>query len=219
MSNCRVFALNDLANNKEDSIIAKIAPYVMEGEKNPVRRIDCIVTIMKLIGMDSDAENKYMNIMWDRPIFSDFYSNESVYPFTDDNNEGYIVAAYMAKVVVGTKIYEGYESPSFEPKRSVTVKECLALMLRCLTDPETVSWCNVMQDSVKIGLINEDELTDYIAENPLKSGQFYTLLCRMLNMKRYLYWPATNVSAYEKSMETDKTESITYIDWLLGEEK
>ena len=89
-------------------------------------------------------------------------------------------------------------------------------MLRCLKDSNGIVWDNVMTDSMEIGLLQKDELDSFAADAPLLNKDFYTLLSRMLNMNRYLYWPIEEPQAgHAKSMQIDTSKSIKYIDWIL----
>ena len=74
-----------------------------------------------------------------------------------------------------------------------------------------------MTESVQIGLLQKDEADGLAEDSPLLSKDFHTLLSRMLNMNRYLYWPTEEPQdGLSKSMQTDTSGSIKYFEWLDG---
>ncbi len=207
-SNLLVSASERIEDNLCNNVIMSIAPYIAEDGDAMVTRGDCVAAIMKLVGVDEETAENYADMDFDEPVFSDVAYN--------DVNAGYIILANFSNVALGTKSSCKSCANCFEPDRNVTVKECLAFMLRCLNDPEAVLWDNIMEDSVKQGLLQEDELALYAADQLLQSRRFYTLLYRMLNKNRYLYWPTEEPPAgYAKSMKVDLTNSIKYCDWFV----
>lgn len=202
-----VSASDSTKYDEYNNVIVSIAPYISNIDNQKITRGNCIATIMKLIGVNKEAADKFANANYNNPVFYDIGD--------DDLNAGYIILAKFSDVAVGVNIDRrniGY----FEPKRNVTVKECLTFMLRCLKDSDSVVWENVMTDSIKIGLLQEDELDIFVADAPLLNKDFCTLLSRMLNMNRYLYWPTEELQTeYANSMQIDISKSITYIDCIL----
>lgn len=206
-TNIGVFASDDSTNDKMVNIIKDISLHIIENGNASIKRGDCITTIMRVTGVDLNAADRYANAVYDQPVFLDLKY--------DDPNLGYIIIAKFNGVATGIPRDEYDVIFDFKPEKSITVKECLTFMLRCLTDSELVLWDSIMEDSVKMGLLQENELTYYVADQPLQNNQFYTLLCRMLNKNRYLYWPTEEpLNGYAKSMQVDATKSIKYIDWL-----
>jgi hypothetical protein len=206
-TNFEALASNPKEENQHYNVIKFIAPNIIEKENEETSRRDCIVAVMRLVGVDDMTANSYADMDYDQPVFLDVNGNEK--------NDGYIFIAKFSNVATGVDFYPNGVN-NFAPTRDVTVKECLAFMLRCLTDIESVSWDGVMDDSVKAGLLHEDELEMFIADDALQNKQFYTLLNRMLDKNRYLYWPTENPRpGYAKSMQIDRTNSIRYIDWIL----
>jgi len=135
-----------------------------EHSNDSITRSDCVSCIMRLIGMsEEDAYDAVYNTCYDEPIFDEFGRGI---------NDGYIVEAYGADIAKGVNEYE------FAPERAVTLKECLTFMLRCLTDSELVEWENAMQDSVKFGLLSEEELMIYDEKLLLNRNMFYTAVTR-----------------------------------------
>lgn len=195
---------------KEDQcydIIKSIAPNALINEDGKISRGDCVSIIMKLIGVDREIAKIYGNGFYDQPVFEDVNGG--------GENDGYIIIAKFSGVARGVdKAPNGVNN--FAPNRDVNVKECLAFMLRCVKNSNDVGWDNILTDSVQIGLLRKDELNIFVADAPLLNKEFCTLLYRMLNMNRYLYWPAEEPQAgYAKSMQIDQTGSLKYIDWIL----
>ena len=187
-------------------IIKSIAPYTVNNENDKISRGDCISTIMKLIGVDKETAETYRNAFYDQPVFGDVGGG--------GENDGYIFVAKFSNVAIGVD-----DAPNginkFMPNRSVTIQECLAFMLRCLKDFNSVNWENVMTDSMQIGLLQKDELDSFAADATLLNEDFCTLLSRMLDMKRYLHWPREEPQpGYAKSMQIDTLGSIKYVDWI-----
>lgn len=202
--NFNAFASEETEDSIYTLIISSIAPNIMENSN--ISRGDCVATIMKLIGVDKDTAEIYAGMNFHNHVFYDMRE--------DDLNRGYIVLAKFSNIAFGVNT-DTRNIGNFEPKRDVTTKECLTFMLRCLKDSNSVSWENVMTDSVQIGLLQKDELDSFVADAPLLNKDFYTLLSRMLNMNRYLYWPTEEPQAgHAKSMKIDTSGSIKYIDWL-----
>ena len=205
--NIEAFASPDSANDKMINIIREISSHIHENEDLSIKRGDCIATIMRVIGVDTNTANRYANAAYDQPVFLDLKR--------DDPNLGYIIIAKFNGVAIGMQRSNHDVIFDFKPEKSITVKECLTFMLRCLIDIESVSWNDVMENSVKVGLLQEEELDFYVADALLTNKQFYVLLNRMLNKNRYLYWPIEDSPVgYAKSMQTDTSRSITYIDWI-----
>lgn len=182
-------------------VIKTIAPYAVQNENDKISRGDCITAIMKLVGVDKEIADEYGNSYYYEPVFDDVYGH-------GPENDGYIFIAKFSDVATGVGRND------FEPDRDVTVQECLAFMLRCLKGPENVTWENVMTDSVQIGLLQKDESDSLAADALLLNKDFCTLLYRMLNMNRYLYWPIEEPPAGRKKMQVDTTNSIKYFDWF-----
>lgn len=203
---CKVSASEITEYEEYQNVIEQIAPCIFNDANENITRGDCIVSIMTLIGVDEKAAEHYANCLYHTPIFYDIGY--------DKVEEGYIIAAKFANVANGVNV-DRTGVGNFEPNRTVTVKECLTFMLRCLIDSELVSWDNIMEDSVKIGLLQENELNFYIADEPIQNNQFYIFLSRMLEQNRYLYWPEDEpLGGHGNSMQTDTSRSITYLDFL-----
>lgn len=194
-------------DNQYHTIVDEIAPYNFD---DGISRLECIIAIMKVVGVDECTTIKDSNADRMVPVFADLYEND--YGF------GYVYQAKMNSIVYGI---DGkapyYQSNSFAPERNITVQETLTAMLRCLNDPTLVIWDNVMVDSVKFGLLKEEELNDYVAKEPLNKEQFYTLMCRFLGSIRYRYFPLESQedSSWGKIVVTDTSNNKLYIDWYL----
>ena len=68
-------------------------------------------------------------------------------------------------------------------------------------------------------MLQEEEAQNLNSDESLTGDMFKTLLERMLNMNRYLYWPEEEPPrGYSKSMKIDEAGSLRYIDWILARE-
>lgn len=204
------------AHCKEDQyyeIVKTIAPYAVDEEDKTISREACLVSIMKAIGVDKESIEMMVQIDPVVPWFSDTTD------FNNYENLGYIYLARRNFVTLGVDYNWSYKDKeyllinnNFAPKRQVTIKETLTFMLRCLTDHNLLLWDNVIRDSIKFGLIQENEIDYYVQDSLLKDSQFYTLLCRMLDKKVYLY---CTMDDHNRSIEINKSDNIRYIDWFL----
>ena len=171
-----------------------------------VSRSDCVVSVMKLIGVTEEMANEFENRDFEYPIFDDILN--------DQKDGGYILIAGYSNIAFG-EITDGHIR-NFHPNNNVTLKECIAFMLRCLKDSDTVDWGNIVPCGEEIGLLSIEEMQSVNENESITMSQFKTLLERMLNMNRYLYWPTENPQpGYEKTIEKDSSGSIRYIDWLI----
>jgi len=186
------------------TILTAIVSY-SNNASSLVTRSECIEMIMTVTGVSEQAAIDLATADYDAPIFSDV-------PRHDHVLDGYIVEAYFAGVALGVGA-KNAPPDTFDPDRNATIRECLTFMLRCLKNPNEVSWESVMEDSVEEGLLTEEELISFSADDPLDGEQFSALLQRMLWKNRYLYWVPER-PGYAPHMEVDSTDSIRYIYWL-----
>ena len=201
-------ASEDFINEKMVNVIKAVAPYITENVNESIKRGDCIATIMKVIGVDQDTADRYANACYYQPVFSDLEY--------DNVNSGYIILAKFGGVAIGIQSNEYDTIHDFEPKNDVTLKECLAFMLRCLHDTKNISWNDVLSQANEFGLLNDEEYNIIQEDDLLTDEMFKTLLSRMLVKKRYLYWPIDDPpDGTAKSIQMDQTDSIQYIDWIL----
>lgn len=199
------YASETFVENQMNVAIKYIAPYVIENGIEPVTRGDCIATIMKMLGVNIETANHYANAVYDQPVYSDL----EIF----DEKTGYIIISKFCNVSCGVQRSEYDTIGDFQSERIISVKECLTFMLRCLKKSDSVIFDNVPDDSVSMGLLEEIEAKD--CDKPLQNTQFYTLLCRMLNMNRYLYWSTEQpLAGVAKETKTDQGGSIRYIDWI-----
>ncbi len=202
------FAVSASENTENDACndaILSIAPYLFDGAGQEITRGDGISAIMRLIGVDGKTAGEYARSCYDQPVFFDQGASDA---------DGYIIIAKFAEVALGVDDYcSGINN--FAPNRNMTVKECLAFMLRCLTDSKSLPWDNTVEDSVKFGLLTKEESEAYAPDSALTYEQFYTFLSRMLNMDRYLYWQDESektTAGHARSVKVDSAGSVKYID-------
>lgn len=189
-----VAAFQEPASAENEALIQKLIPELFEGDGLTVSRGVCIMSLMRVLGVDRAAADYYANANYVLPVFLDIDF--------EDVNAGYIIVSKFGGVSVGEPKNKTNPITNFCSERNVTVRECLAFMLRCLKDQKQVEWGNVMRDSVQIGLLKTEELNELSADDALLKGDFVILLSRMLNMNRYLYWPAEEPgNGHSKSMQ------------------
>lgn len=200
-----VFAFQETIPTENEIIIKRLVPELFKDDSLTVSRGVCIMSLMRVLGVDRAAADYYANANYFLPVFLDIDF--------EDVNAGYIIVSKFGGVSVGEPKNETNPITNFCSERNVTVRECLAFMLRCLKDQKQVEWGNVMRDSVQIGLLKTEELNELSADDALLKRDFVILLSRMLNMNRYLYWPAEEMqNGRSKSMQTDTSKSVRYFD-------
>lgn len=170
-------------------------------EYESISRLDCLIAIMRVIGFDDRAAYNYSTL-----------STYDELPYFDvkigDISGGYVIAADY-----GYNITNGVAHGYFAPYRSVTLKECLAFMLRCVEDSENVLWENIIQDSVKHGFLSPEEAETLDETQVLDEKLFRELLRRLLDEKRYLYCETTDKSTYADEIKTDVEGEMSYLEW------
>lgn len=204
-TNYSVNASVHVDDNRYNDVIKSIAPYIADNDER-ISRGDCVASVMRLVGIDKDTAEMYADMDFAQPVF---------YDIGDDYlNAGYIILAKFSNVATGVNL-DTQNIGNFEPNRDVTTKECLAFMLRCLKNSTSVEWENIISDAEKVGLLQSDEVQNLNDDEVLMGSTFKTLLERMLNMNRYLYWPTEEPQpGHAKSMQIDTSKSIKYVDWI-----
>lgn len=169
-----------------------------------ITRGECIIEVMKVIGVNQAAADLAANADYDQPVFKDVNEKDFCY--------GYSIIARYCDVVMGTINNE--TGCYFEPNRSVTTKECLTFMLRCLRDYQMVDWDNIGLLSEEIGLLNKEEVDLITPDELLTADRFHILLERMLLMRRYLYWQETEREEFPGlgEVQIDQEGSVRYIE-------
>ena len=187
-----VFGLGDI-NNK------RLEKYNILGEdilvSDSVSRAECIVTIMKLIGVTENHAERYGRANLDEPIFNDerdMYKEE----------KGYIRIAGTSRIALRIR------ERDFFPKRNVTVKECTAFIMRCL-ESSSPDLEETFLRAVEIGLVFSTDSFYEKSDDDLLPHDFYIILDRMLDQKRYIYY-------YEgfHELQTHEAKSVTYLEYL-----
>lgn len=191
-----------------DDVFNVITKHIDEGEY--VSRGECIISIMKLVGLIEEiAEDQYGTTFY-APPFAD-------YEDVDDYVYGYAISARQCGILKGYSKGNSYRVTYIMSEKDVTIKECLTFMLRCLKDPKTVEWDNIMSDALECGLITVDEAAAYQETDPLKKEEFFELIRRMLNKNRFFYIEYYNVVNGKMGgflEKYDKTNGIKYFEYL-----
>lgn len=191
-------------------VIHAAAQSAVSSKRKTVTRGECIVAILRILGVDDEAADDYAGATYDQTPFLDLMG--------DDLDYGYIRLAKFENIGFGVRPTVEYAN-IFDADRPVTVKECLTFMLRGLKGSDNVNWNTVAQDSIDIGLYNVETYMLNMESQLLSANEFYTLLHSMLNMKRYLYWPGMDwdEGAFSVKMQIDSGSGMRYIDWILDE--
>lgn len=163
-----------------------------------ITRLDCFVAIMRIIGFNERTAYTYTHL-------TSYDEN----PYLDVGGSGY---GYVIAGDFPYNITNGVAHRYFAPYRNVTIKECLAFMLRCLEDDKNVLWENTIEDSVSHGLISVEEAEEYGENKLLDKKLFHELLCRFLKQNRALYCEMDE-SGNDEVKHADGTD-MTYLDWV-----
>jgi len=154
-------------------------------DESKVSRRECIMSIMQSLEVDEDSADIYKYSDYYIPVFADL---------GNDVYEGYIIIAKFADVAAGISRYDGDTVRCFEPKRNVTVKECLTFMMRCLEEPTSIKWDeDVIDFAVMNGLLTEDEADAVSPNDQISRELFTTVMGRFSDMNKYLYWEKMDI--------------------------
>jgi len=154
-------------------------------DESKVSRSECIMYIMKSLGVDEDSADIYKYSDYYIPVFADL---------GNDVYEGYIIIAKFADVAAGISRYDGDTVRCFEPKRNVTVKECLTFMMRCLEEPTSIKWDEDVIDSAVMNVLLTEDEADAVSPNDQISRElFTTVMGRFSDMNKYLYWEKMDI--------------------------
>jgi len=167
-----------------------------------VNRADCVIAIMKIIGMSAERE-AHVGRSYYQPVFDD---------------EGYDGYVYEAAGVIAI----GDGNRNFFPDRDVTVKEVAAFMVRCLVrlgdsgdERMSVGLDDTFAKAKDLGIIQEADTFYNDSDATLTPNEFCVLLNRMLYQKRYMYYDYDN----KFNIQFDTSGSGRYIDYLKKVEK
>lgn len=139
-------------------------------EEKFITRRDCLVYIMKIVGVTDDLEITTLPAKY----FIDCNDSDVIY-FSNAISEG---------IAEGAEKSDEYEYAwKFKPDRCATYIEALTFITRCLKDNPI----NIKEEAVETGILKEtdsfyDNLNEYITDD-----DFYILLGRMLEKKCYVY--------------------------------
>ena len=181
------------------------------GFSNPdaITREECLVAIMRVIGV-TDEEIEKLN-------------GADLISFADTDAFSYFGCADLAGIAYGEECVVDYPTERtshtlkntdffFFPKRAITTKECLAFMIRCLQSDKT-DFDLTLEKAKDNGLINDKD--DFI-QNPnsiISQDDFFVLLGRMLQQKRYKYYAREN-NRFNMNGNIDEEKSMTYLEFL-----
>jgi hypothetical protein len=196
-----------------DLITSELEKYKIIDENSfqgdEVTRGECIVAIMKTVGVDEGVVKIYETSDYYRPRFTEQLSWTEPFVFI----RGYLLAAGYNDIAFGEG--EG-EIKTFNADKIATVQEALAFMARCLgCDSKDLS--ETFQKVVDEGLVLETDSFYKAPESPLTKEVFCILLYRMLYHPCYLYFDAS--VTFGKDVFISEDPSMRYIDVLEARSK
>ncbi len=177
--------LTCLATNLDDIEINAILKNNNIIEETFITRRDCLVAIMKIVGVTNDME---IGVHTEK-YFSDCSDTDIIY-FSN---------AIYKDIAVGTRKLSEYEY-EFKPDRCATYNDVLMFIVRCLTS-ETK---NVAEVAVELGVLKRTDSFYSDLEGYITNDEFCILLGRMLAKKCYIY----------VGKDVANPQSKTYLDIL-----
>ena len=192
-----LFSTNTIYCNTNSESIKNTLNHYNILYNNYVSRTQCVVSIMRILGMTDSAADRICDRDIENPIFEDILGIKT--------EEGYIILAGEKELVSGYG-YRYYRT--FCPNRSVTLKECVAIMVRCLSEnPGNLE--ESYKKAEEIGLISKDDIFYDKGDEFLEKENFHILLYRMINQKRCKYFEEL-VQYESKEINSEQVTYITY---------
>ena len=166
-------------------------------QKDSITRKECIVSIMKLIGMTEEYAATYQYRSFYSSIFDDVERNmpssdigfnidtDDIKSNIEDPAYGYIMAAGLYGIAYGEPIDRHLFN--FYPDRTATFKEAIAFIFRCLgtSEKDIDAAYAIAEDSEFLSSTTWDNLE---SDSVLTGNTLYELLNRMLDMNCYSYF-------------------------------
>ncbi len=186
-------------------------------DRQQLTGLECVECIIRLVGADKESKNRGNAINFSSPYFSDLYEDATTGEDylnigLTDADTGYLRCAYKLRVARGFEL-DSQKEPYFFPFRTVTLKECLTFMFRCLNKDQSVPE-DIIDGAMKNGLLFDND--DFLNGEKLSYDDFCLLLYRMLYHKKVNYVNSTQCFEF---LHDNKNE--TYIEYLdrVAEEK
>ncbi|MCD7904876.1 MAG: hypothetical protein LUG24_04730 [Clostridiales bacterium] len=199
----QVFSANEYAETK----LLERAEII-----NGVTRHDCLIGVIKAAGLQADG---YFS--------SNYITIEKIFFDDPSYDREYLYFAEITGVIIGE---ENENAPTWlncRPNDTATVKECVGFMMRVVDSEAEGKTDDELYERAKLqGLVKFEDSFYFDPEEDLSYDKYYTLICRMLNEKRYLYFafndnmdPLAWVNSYYKDfVKYDENGEMTYIEYL-----
>lgn len=203
-------ASSDISSFKSTLLQFNIIDESYFSNANTVSREECIVAIMRVIGV-TDEEIEKLN-------------GDDLICFADTDTFSYFGCARLGNIAYGEECVVNYPTHRtshtlkntdtfFFPKRAVTVKETVAFMVRCLEEISKGDINYTFEEAKDYGILNEKDSFIINADLPISQNDFYILLERFLQQKRYKYYGREN-NIFSMAGNIDKYRSMSYFDML-----
>lgn len=205
-----VYAGTDNSVERDMLVELNIIDESYFSDSNTVTRGECIVAIMRVIGV-TDKEIEKLN-------------GGDLISFADTDAFSYFGCAWLGKIAYGEECIVDYPTERtrhtlknadffFFPDRVVTVKETLAFMVRCLEDTNKRDINDTFERAKDYGILSNDDLFINNADSVISQNDFCILLERFLQQKRYKYFGREN-NIFRMEGNIDENRSISYLDML-----
>lgn len=201
---------SDISNLKNTLLQLNIIDESYFSNANVVSREECIVAIMRVIGA-TDEEIEKLN-------------GGDLICFADTAPFSYFGCAWLGKIAYGEECVIDYPTHRtshtlkntdlfFFPERAVTVKETIAFMVRCLEENNRSDINDTFEGAKDYGILNTKDSFINNADLPINQNDFYILLGRLLQQKRYKYYGREN-NIFSMAGNIDEYRSMSYFDML-----
>ena len=206
-----VYAHNDNISETRDRLVElNIINDGYFSNSNTVTREECIVAIMRAIGV-TDEEIEKLN-------------GCDLISFVDTDAFSYVGCADLAQIAYGEECVVDYPTERtshtlkntdffFFPERAITTKECLAFMVRCLEKTKETDLTSTFEKAKEYGLIKAEDGFIQEPDSAINQNDFCTLLERFLQQRRYKYYQREN-NVFRMEGNVDEERSISYLDML-----
>ncbi|NLM50538.1 MAG: hypothetical protein GX196_06265 [Clostridiaceae bacterium] len=217
--------VSSIANSNETvntELFYKYKLIDMEGFENndTVTRYECLVTIMKAIGVTEDIAIGGSGILascFGEPSERAFFDGDGIGPGVDFVKYSYKITGYIDLAFyyyiaegefIGNRRYFYFDRP-------VTAKEAAAFMVRCLKGKDLGDLNKTFEIAKEMGLIKEEDVFYTNGDDFITPDYFLIMLQRFLNQPRYKYFDEDLYLHYG----IDSERSMTYLQYLQSKQE
>lgn len=203
-----VSIINIGLNKKHEKTLHNYNIINISDKTNSVLRSEIAIAIPKILGVTDDWALQGINS--GNPSLIEVYSDYSdIYGEYDKTTLGYIgFSVYIVCSADG-----GYQS-ELRPNDILSKREALEYILRCVENDNADQSKNVINRALRERIIGLDDLISFAdLDKPISRKQYNSLIYRLLNHKRYLYFERGKTSA-QHDLDSYFNSSMRYKQYL-----